>query len=283
MAARKTTAKPAPDPGDKLEAAPERVRGYYTTPYGRFMSVTTIIDNGVAKPGLPYWYASETARRAIDSIPRLSRLRGQVARDEALTWLKGAANEKKDAAANLGSWVHRAAEAHVLGSPFEEPSEEQAPFLAALLRFLNDHDPQFEAAELTVAHPGDEWAGTTDAYWRLPRTPYGHALVLGDYKTGKNVHPEAALQLAAYQRAKVGWLRDGQEITPPKVDAAVVVHIRPDKYPDTGYRVIPVHTTYAVYQAFLGIRNIAVGWTKGVAKTALGEPLALDIDATEVA
>lgn len=279
MAARKPKAKP----GDKLDAAPSRVRGYYTTPYGRLMSVTTILDNGVAKPGLPHWYASETATRAIDSIPKLARLRGHLARTEAHAWLKAAANEKKDAAGELGSWVHNAAEAYVLGAPFEEPDEQQAPFFAALMRFLNDHDPQVEAAELTVANPDDGWAGTGDAWWRLPRTKFGPALILGDYKTGKNAHAEAAMQLSAYRRATVGWLKDGTEVVPPTPQDAVVIHIRPDKYPDTGYRVIPVDTSDAVYAAFLNVRDVALGWTKGLAKTALGEPLTLEDPQQEVA
>lgn len=268
-----------PKPGDKLAAAPTRVRGYYSTPYGRFKSVTTIIEGGLAAPELQFWYAREAALRAVDNIPKLSRLRGAIARDEAARWIAKAAVEKRDTAADLGSWIHHVAEAKVLGAPHPQPNDEQKPFVAAVDRFLDDHDPQFEATELTVAHPDDGWAGTCDGWARLPRTGYGHALAVIDYKTGRSVRTKAAMQLAAYRRATVGWLRDGTEVVPPAAVHAVLVHIRPDKYPDTGYAIYPLDTGDAVYASFLKVRDIDRDWTRGLAKTALGEPLEL-IDPT---
>lgn len=261
-----------PKPGDKLDAAPQRVRGYYTTPYGRFMSVTTLLEGGLAAPELQFWYAREAALRAVNAIPKLSRLRGQAARDEAARWIAKAAVEKRDAAAELGTWVHDVAEARILGSPHPLPNDEQAAYVDAVARFIDDHAPEFEATELTVANPDDLWAGTCDGWARLRRI-YGDALVILDYKTGKSVRAKAAMQLAAYRRATVGWLKDGTEITPPRADHAVVVHLRPDKYPDTGYRIYPLDTSDAVYDLFLKVRDVALDWTKGLAKTALGEPL----------
>lgn len=280
MAARKPKLKP----GDKLDAAPVRSRGYYTTPYGRFMSVTTLLDNGVAKPGLPYWYASEVAQRAIDAIPKLTRLRGQLARDEALKWLKGAANEKRDAAAELGTTIHNAIEARILGAPAPEPTEDQQPFLDAFARFWDDHQPIVEATEMTLANPDDGWAGTGDVWMTLPNSSYGRAVLLGDWKSGKKPHAETAMQCAAYRRAKVGWLKDGTEVVPPSTDGAVLIHIRPSAYPDTGYRIYPLDTSDEVYAAFLSVRDVALGWTKGLAKTALGDPLDIPtLDTAEVA
>lgn len=273
-----------PLPGDKLEAAPSRVRGYYTTPYGRFMSVTTLLDNGVAKPGLPYWYANETAQRAIDAIPKLTRLRGHLARTEAYNWLRGAANERRDAAADLGTAVHNAIEARILGAPAPEPTDEQRPYMDAFARFWDDHQPEVEATEMTLANPDDGWAGTGDVWMTLPRSPYGRAVLLGDWKSGKSPHAETAMQCAAYRRAKVGWLKDGTEVVPPATENAVLIHLRPDKYPDTGYRIYPLDTSDAVYQAFLSVRDVALGWTKGAAKTALGDPLDIPtLDSAEVA
>lgn len=262
-------------PGDKLEAAPSRYRGYYSTPYGRFRSVTTILDGGLAMPNLPFWYAREASLRAVDNIPKLSRLRGQTARDEAARWIAKAATEKRDAAADLGSWVHALAEARVLGAPYPKPNDDQKPYVDAVEQFLLDHDPEFEATEMTVAHPEDGWAGTGDAWLRLPRTRFGNTLLLGDWKTSKKAREKTALQCSAYQRARVGWLKDGTEVVPPAADNAVLIHIRPDLYPDTGYAVIPLDTSDAVYAQFLKVRDIDKEWTRGLQKTALGEPLEL--------
>lgn len=270
-----------PKPGEKLEAAPERVKGYYTTPYGRFMSVTTLLDGGLAAPELQFWYAKEAAQRAIDNLPKLSRLRGPAAYEEARKWIAKAAVEKRDEAAARGTWVHDVAEAKVLGAPHPEPDDDQAPFVAAVDQFLDDHAPEFEATELTVANPKDGWAGTGDGWARLPRTVYGDTLVLLDYKTSKSARAKTALQLAAYQRATVGWLKDGTEVTPPKTEHAVLVHLRPDAYPDTGYRIFPLDTSDEVYAVFLRIRDIALDWTKGLAKTALGAPIELLPETTE--
>jgi hypothetical protein len=52
----------------------------------------------------------------------------------------------------------------------------------------------------------------------------------------------------------------------------VVVHIRPQKYPDTGYRIYPMDTSDDVYDCFLSARKTAVKWMKGLEKTAVGEP-----------
>lgn len=272
-----------PKPGDKLEAAPSRVRGYYSTPYGRFMSVTTLLDGGLAMPNLPYWYAREAALRAVDNIPKLARLRGQQARDEAARWIAKAAVEKRDQAADLGTWVHDVAEAKVLGAPHPAPNEEQAPFVDAVDRFLDDHRPRFEATELTVAHPEHGWAGTSDGWAFLPHTVYGADLVIIDYKSGKKARAKAAMQLAAYRRATVGWLKDGTEIEPPRAQHAVLVHLRPDAYPDTGYRIYPLDTSDAVYAQFLKVRDIAIDWTRGLEKTALGDALELINPTAEVA
>lgn len=257
----------------KPAGPPKRDRsGYYNTPGGKFMSVTTILSNGVPKPALPHWAAREVARCAIDNLPKLARVRGRAAREEAYEWLRCAAETKRDTAADLGSAVHHAVEATILEQPMPEPTEEQAPFLQAFANFVADWSPEWEATEMVVAHPEDEWAGTADwwAYITLPDV--GRVLVLGDWKTGKGVYAEAALQLAAYRRATVGWLKDGTEVIPPPAEHAVVVHLRPDKYPDRGYALIPLDTGDAAYAAFLSAKKVAI-YTRGLAKTLVGDPI----------
>lgn len=252
------------------KAPPKRTSGYYDTPSGKLMSVTTILGAGIPKPALVHWAALEVAKSAVDNLPTLVKVRGQRQRDEAVTWLKRAAESKRDTAANLGSAVHAAVESLILDEPRPEPTDEQLPFLAAFDRFCRDWHPQWEATEMVVANPDDGWAGTADWWATIP--DLGSALVLGDWKTGKGVYAEAALQLSAYLRATVGWLKDGTEVEPPRADRAVVVHLRPDKYPDTGYRVLPLDTSDAVYAAFRSAQQVAE-YVKTLADQLVGEPV----------
>lgn len=247
--------------------------GFYTLPDGqKCLSVTNIIDNGVPKPALVHWSAREVAACAMESLPRLVRVRGAGAREAERDWLARAAERKRDTAANLGGAVHDALEASILGQPWPAPTEEQAPFLAAFANFLHDWSPVFEATELVVAHPDHGWAGKADAWMELPRL--GPATVLADWKTGRGIYGEVGLQLAAYRRARVAWLRDGTEVTPPAATTAYAVHLRPEKYPDTGgYAIYPIDTSDTVYASFRAAQAVALDWIKGQSKKVVGEAL----------
>jgi hypothetical protein len=243
------------------------------------MSVTTILGNGVPKPALVHWAAGMVATCALESLPKLVRVRGAEQRRQTWTWLKNAAERKRDTAGNLGGLVHDAVEAKILGQPFAEPTDEQAPYMQAFANFLDDHQPVFESTELTVASPADEWCGRLDFLATLPRI--GPAIILGDWKTGKGVYAETAMQLAAYVRGEVAWTKTGEEVQLPEIDSAYVVHLRPDKYPGKGYAIYPAKTGDNVYACFLAARDVALRWVKDLADSALGD--ALDFDAAEVA
>lgn len=243
--------------------------GYYHLPDGtRLMSVTTLIEHGVPKPGLVHWAAIEVAKCALAHVPKLARVRGEQARENAYQWLRRAAERKRDEAAELGGDLHDVYEARVLGAPAPAATELQHPFFIAFQRFLDEHQPVFHAAEMVVANPADGWAGKLDVAMQLPRL--GPAIVLGDWKTGRKVYDEAALQLSAYRRATVGWLRDGTEVEPVATERAVVVHIRPEVHEKTGgYRIYQVDTSDDVYGSFLAARDVAYTWTRRKAKRAV--------------
>jgi hypothetical protein len=246
--------------------------GYYTLPDGqKCLSVTNIIDKGVPKPALVHWAAREVATCAMESLPRLVRVRGAAAREDERQWLANAAERKRDAAGDLGGAIHNAIEADVLGKPWPEPTELQAPVMAAFRNFLADWSPDWEATELVVAHPEHGWCGTGDAWFRLPRL--GDCLFIGDWKTGGGVYGEVAMQMAAYRRGTVAWTRDGTQVEPPRADEAKVIHLRPDRYPATGgYAMYPADTSDAVYAAFRAAQATAEKWVKGLSKKAIGEP-----------
>lgn len=253
--------------------------GYYTLPDGtKCMSVTTVIGKGVPKD-LIGWATWEVAKAAVEATPKLARLRGATARNEMVTWLKGASDRVRDRAANLGSVIHDAAEAKVLDKPFPEPTDEQRPYLEAFQNFLDDHQPVFHATELVVAHPEHGWAGRTDAHAELPML--GEGVFIIDYKTGKNVYADACLQESCYRRATVGWLDDGTEVVPPEAVGGYIVHIRPEKY-DRGYAVYPADTSDDVYAFFRAAQQVAT-WCKTAGPAALGKPVEVPAIAEEVA
>lgn len=253
------------------KSAPKRAKGWYTLPDGsKHLSVTTIKANGIPLD-LTGWAGWEAGWLAMESLPKLVRTRGYNERRKLAYWLGQAAERKKSEAGELGTAVHKLIEAEILGQPAAKPTEEQQPFVDAFHRFMDLEQPEFEAIELVVANPADGWAGTVDAYLTLPNI--GPALTCGDWKTSAKIHSEFALQLAAYQRATIGWLKDGTEIVPPKTESAVVIHIRPDAkgYEDTGYRIVPLDTSDAVYECFLNARRTALEWVYGLEKTVVGE------------
>jgi hypothetical protein len=203
------------------------------------------------------------------------------ASEECFQWLRMAAERKRDKAANLGSAVHGFIESKILGTPMPEVDDEAAPFLRHFERFVTDFDVEFTASEAVVANRTDKWAGTLDWMAHLRRRPdLGH--VMGDTKTGgdlkleKGVYPEAGLQMAAYRKAEVLWLRDGTTVDMPATDAAVVLHLRPD-----GYRLVPVRADDAMYAAFMHAMGVS-DYVRDLSKTVVGDKL-LPMAAVETA
>lgn len=265
---------------------------YYTLPDGRrLLSVTTGIEKGIPKPGLQYWYANTVARVALEMTPRIVRARGKSARQELYEELRRAPNTTKDAAGDRGTLIHIVAESKILGTPMAPVDEKDQPYVDAFLNFYDREQPEYEATELVVANVDDGWCGTLDAAVKLvrlaarnPHIAWLQGLVAIDYKTGNDVWGEAGLQMAAYRRATHAWLKDGTPVEPPKTLGAVVVHLKPETvvqraqgpvtvgYADTGYRVVPIDTSDAMYEAFLSAHNTARKWTKAVSENAVGEP-----------
>lgn len=256
---------------------PNRSSGYYEVgePYGKLRSVTTILDS-IDKPALPHWYAREVAACAIDHLPYLARLRGRPAREQAFSWLRMAAERKKNAAGDLGSAIHKRAEARILGIPMPPVPPEHQPYTTGLDNFLADWAPTFEATELVIANPDDGWCGTCDGfvYFR----GFGPILSIIDYKSGRGVWGEAALQLSAYNRGKVAWTKSGVELPPPHGERGFIIHIRPysvvngveEGYPD-GYAVREVDIGDESYAQFLAAKKLDDG--ASFRRKAVGKPL----------
>ncbi|MGH8965101.1 MAG: hypothetical protein ACRDXB_07195 [Actinomycetes bacterium] len=264
---------------------PRRSQGWYRDPLDKTVklrSVTTILNQGAPKEALIFWAGNLTAETALANLPYLVRssLRPED-RTEAYDWLRRAHTRKKDARAEIGTAVHKVIEARVLGEPMPAElmdDDEVRPYLEHFLRFVEEWQVTFEASEMVVANYVDGYAGTLDYLLRskLIAAAIGapaDMVIPGDTKTGgeldvKGVYPEAGLQMAAYRRAEIGWLRDGRKVPFPAVHTTgVVLHLRPE-----GYRLIPLDCGPDVYEAFLHVKKVAEFQT-GTAKSVVGDAL----------
>lgn len=230
----------------------------------RYWSVTTIISQGVPKPALLPWGIKMVAEGAADLADQLPALVAHD-RDAAIKMLKALPWSKKERAANLGTLIHAAIEAHRLGKPVPAPPADVAPYMTGFERFLADFEPEYVATEAPVFSRTQKYAGTLDAIvrMRLPLTEAPGLYVL-DAKSGKGVYPEVGLQLAAYRHAEFIGLPDGSEEPMPPTDGALALHLT-----DRGYRLIDVRADRDVFQAFLYAREV-FRFVESTSKTILG-------------
>lgn len=241
---------------------------YYSWRSENYWSVTTILQ-AVPKPALINWAKKFTAEYAVDNFDKLGALvepdaDGTVDRQAAVDWLKGAAYRDRDRKADIGSQIHAATEAYVLGKPFPAWPKTIAPQMRAFERFLADYEPEFQMTEASVYNKTERYAGTLDGIVAID----GRVLV-GDTKSGKAIYPEVALQLAAYRFAEFVGAPDGSENPMPETDGAFALHL-----PAQGgsYDVVDVKADEEVFRYFLYFRE-SFRWMEQASKTVLLGPL----------
>lgn len=211
----------------------------------RVPGVTTIIDDGVPKPGLINWAANVTAEYAVDAWELLADLSPSARLKE----LKAARFKDRDAAANRGTQVHKLAERLVAGDEVAVP-DELAGHVDSYVRFLDEWDVQPVLSEAVVVSHRHGYAGTLDLIADLTHADDTRRALL-DIKTGRSgVFGEVALQLVAYRMADVYMDGDSERPIPP-VDWCGVVHVRSD-----GYDLIPVEAGPRQHRAFLYVAQV---------------------------
>lgn len=279
--------------------------GYYAdhTTGDRLRSVTTILGGGVPKPALMFWSAQTCTDCAIENLPALvaaSRFPEQLG--ELRSWILRAHTRKKDERAEVGSLVHTVIESRILGTPLPASIQigetewaidgpELEPFLTGFLAFEAAWKPRWTASEMVVANPIDGYAGTLD-YTLGSDGLIGDALramgytvdpkqdLMGDTKTGgewdritsaghvHGVYPEAGLQMSAYRKATVAWLRDGSKVPmPPTAEVGVVLHLRPE-----GYRLYPARCGDLEYRYFRHAQMVDE-WSSRMSSAKATEPV----------
>lgn len=236
-----------------------------------YWSVTTILQ-AVPKPVLVNWAKKFVAEYACDNLSKLNALMepdsdGEVDRDGAVGWLKDSPYRDRDRKAAIGTHIHAAAQAYVLGKPFPKYPPTIVPQMRAFERFLSDYEPEFEATEASVYSRSEHYAGTLDGIVTFKGD--GGRRLVGDYKSGKNIYPETALQCAAYSRAEFIGGANGAEEPMPEIDGAFALHL-----PAEGgtYDVIDLRVDDEIYRAFLYFRE-SFRWMETLSKTVLLGPL----------
>tara|TARA_R100000808_G_scaffold14688_1_gene34535 strand:- start:2461 stop:3459 length:999 start_codon:yes stop_codon:yes gene_type:complete len=187
--------------------------------------------------------------------------------------IRNASNRTRDKAGAAGSKAHDMIEEYILtvaeGSSWnwdvalggaDEPVKQ---IIARFQDFEREWEPEWEATELTVFNASAGYAGSLDFIAHIPLL--GEGLTLGDFKTGRGVFPETALQMAAYRHAEFVETAGHKASVPmPETERSIVVHLRPDddksyqdKHPKSYYEIIPMNTDDEVFEMFKYVSQVA--------------------------
>lgn len=227
---------------------------YYEWRGNKYTSVTTILG-ALGKPFLMKWSAKMAAEYAVNNWGLLTDMLITDKRENVTDLIKGAASRYTEEASTLGSMVHGCVERHIKGEP---PDEITMTHMAHFKKFEADWKPQYHWVEATTYNKTEGYAGTMDFVARINGVD-----TIVDIKTGNQVYPEVALQLAAYANGEfIG--RDGKELPMTAIEQGAVLHLR-----HNGYKFIPVRIDAEVWTAFRYIKE-AFRWQRYTSKTVLG-------------
>jgi hypothetical protein len=214
-------------------------------------SVTKVCDL-VSKPGLVPAASRLIATYATTHLEDVARLVQAVGIEEATKKLSGMPRDDWARKGELGSQVHTLAELVLRGKEVS-PTPQEAPYLEGLTNFIADAHPIPLALEEMVAFEdevGIAYAGTFDAVLQLAS---GRWLV--DFKTGKDIYQETALQLAGYGFASfIGRPGTTQRYEVPQVDAFAVIHLHPSH--PRGYAFVPYEVGRVEWLAFMALLDV---------------------------
>lgn len=163
---------------------------------GLYPSVTTILDI-LSKPQLDSWKQKQVAYACL----RAACIPGPNDDKEAWASLVIAdAFKQVEDAADLGTNIHAAIEAHFKGQPF---TAELSVYVNAVDKWVRENGIEFAAHELRLVNQDVGYAGTTDAAIRSAR-----GFGICDFKTRKSVagrpmeaYDGQATQISAYHVA----------------------------------------------------------------------------------
>lgn len=179
--------------------------------------------------------------------------------------------------------AREAARLSLVGVPVKPWPESIDSYRPGFVSWVNDFSPEFLAAEATVFNRGQAYAGTLDTIvriragdlvaailangdnpassveaaaiwaWLTSLSPDTVLVVIVDFKTGRAIYAEVALQLSAYARHEfIGHPDARTELPAIAPDLGAVLHLRADGT----YRFNLVRIDAEVYDAFRYARQV---------------------------
>ncbi|GAB1641783.1 hypothetical protein [Krasilnikovia sp. MM14-A1259] len=224
--------------------------------------VTSIIGM-LPKSFLRPWASKVVAEYALANLGEIVNIALRSDAQGAIDLLKRAPDRETQKAADIGTEVHDYFETLAKGDSVGRLHPELRPYVEHFDAFLQEFTPDFIFMEETVWSEQYDYAGSFDAF----ATIGGEAVWL-DWKTTRSgIHPEVALQLAAYRNADYIIRPDGSRVPLPAGDGGAVLHVRPE-----GWSFVPVQTGPEVFDFFLHLRHV-FRWEKEIKETVIGDPL----------
>lgn len=220
---------------------------------GRDLPSVTSVRRMAGLPfGLHHWTVSQVITAAMEAAGGIAERLGsgdpameQVIRSE----LRSAATAERDRAADLGTAVHDAIAA---GRDLEDMPEELRPRARQFKAWLALSGAQLLASEFQVFNLTEGYAGTVDALVRLRD---GRVFVV-DYKTGKGLYSDHALQVVAYAQAELVGADDRIDDTLTEllgqVSGLALLHLTDDQW-----EFVQVRYDQETWDAFRGLLRFA--------------------------
>lgn len=241
--------------------------------FGQVPGVTSVVGQ-LPKEFLKFWTAKLTAETAVDNIGAVVQMVTNGDRDGAIDYLKRAHFRNTAKAADMGSEAHEVFEKMSLGEPIGRQHPDMEPFVRGFQAFLDQVEPEFLHIEETVWSTDPGYAGSFDSIVRIAGEKLDQeedAIVILDNKTTRSgVHADVALQLNAYANADFILNKDGSTTPLPDINAAAVVHVRPE-----GWQLVPVRLGDDIFELFCSLIPV-VSWEREVKPTALADAIAGD-------
>jgi hypothetical protein len=184
-------------------------------------SVTTLLGKGLPKPALTYWSAKMVAEFVADNEAAVESLRA-TGRGPMVAALKAVPWAARDEAAIRGTDIHALAEELAHGREVEVP-DHLSDAVNGYVQWLDAWQPEVIWTERPVANRKWWYAGKPDVVCTIA----GETWLL-DWKSGKAIYGDNALQVACYGNAEFSMTDDGAEEPMPHIERYGIVHVRPD-------------------------------------------------------
>ena len=225
---------------------------YWFNGEGPLPSVTTILEV-ISKPAVGVFKAKEAARAVWNGVS--FELQGK-SEEEVIQWALKESDKARDTAATLGSSVHMLADfvgSSETASNGWQISEQEKPYVEAYRDFLGRYGRSSIVSSEHMVWSLDGYAGTYDQLMEID----GELWIIDIKTSAHGPYPEWGLQLAAYAWAH--WIIVPGQHAPHSMPAVLrfgILHLRPDLYPDTGWRLIEYPCTSRDYGAFLSALDL---------------------------